>query len=99
MEKYIKKPNNNSIFEHKLIYYLYIYSHTASVGKARQHIDKTSIFLKSIKVMIKNIIIKTNLNNIIINLINIINSKLSDYIKGKQIIKEYNNIIYNKSIN
>lgn len=99
MEKYIKKPNNNSIFEHKLIYYLYIFSHTAPVGKARQHIDKKSIFLQSIKAMIKNIIIKTNLNNNIINFINIVNSKSSDYIKGKQIIKEYNNIIYNKSIN
>ena len=49
--------------------------------------------------MIKNIIIKTNLNNNIINLINIINSKSSDYIKGKLIIKEYNNIIYNENIN
>lgn len=95
MEKYIKKPNNNSIFEHKLIYYLYIFSHTAPVGKARKHIDKKIIFLKSIKVMIKNIIIKTNLNNIIINLINIINSKLSDYNKGKEILKEYNKTILN----
>ena len=44
MEKYKEKPDNKSTFEHKLIYYLYIFSHTAPVGKSRQGVDKNLIF-------------------------------------------------------
>ena len=57
MEKYKEKPDNKSTFEHKLIYYLYIFSHTAPVGKSRQSVDKNLIFLPSIKIMVESIII------------------------------------------
>lgn len=93
MEKYKEKPDNKSTFEHKLIYYLYIFSHTAPVGKSRQGVDKKLIFLPSIKIMVENIIIRTNLDNTIKPFIKIINSKLSDYNKGKEILKEYDNIM------
>jgi len=84
MEKYTKKPDNKSTFEHKLIYYLYIFSHTAPVGKSRQGIDKNLIFLPSIKMMVENIIIRTNLDTTIKPFIKIINSNYQIIIKEKK---------------
>ena len=43
--------------------------------------------------MVENIIIRTNLDTTIKPFIKIINSKLSDYNKGKEILKEYDNIM------